>query len=109
MTAWHHQHLETVTCTAGECVQSLGSQRCNAAHRLLHVYRTTCTSANAGGPLALLACLVQQASNGSPSGIASPTATWKEAWGRPDTAQNAIGPGDWMWLQYVVMMLNGPN
>ena len=73
-------------------VQSAGSLRHNAAHRLLHVYRTTCT-ATAWGPLALQVCLAQQARNGSPSEIASITATWKEAWECQNRAQNAIGSG----------------
>ena len=63
---------------ADECAQSAGSQRRNAAHRLLHAYRTTCTSATAGGSLALQACLAQQAGNGSPSETASMTSTWRE-------------------------------
>ena len=44
--------LEQRPETADEYVQSVGSQRRSAAHRLLHVYRTMCTGATAGGSLA---------------------------------------------------------
>ena len=47
---------------------------------LLSAYRM-CIAQRAAGPLALQACHVPQAKNGSPTGIASIIATWKEAWG----------------------------
>ena len=93
-TAWRHQHPGTKTWTADEYVQSVGSQRRSAAHRLLHVYRTMCTGATAGGSLAWQACLAQQARNGSPFEIASTTAFWKEAWECQNTAQNPTGLGE---------------